>query len=379
MRPADASAMTPIKRSPRSHLPHLLAALYAAAIVFASLAPFGPWLAPPASTPFWALSPDVRSTRFDWLVNVVAYLPLGFFAALMPRRAHPVRRIAVGAGTGFVLSFAMETAQAYLPTRDASLIDWFTNTLGAATGGVLAARFARSATAKRMVADARHRFFLPGKLGDAGLALLALWLVAQSNPAIGLFAISFDPSLAAGAAAPRDAAAFLGNAFESLLLTLGLGLFVALLVRERRHFGLALLATIVVASASKGVVAAAMLRPAPWQSWLRPEVSFGIAVGVLLLLALIHFARPVLIVASTVALILSVVLPPIVSDSQTSRVALALFDWRYGQLLNFNGLTHTVLRVWPLAAATWLFALAGQPQWGAADRDAGGASAKMRG
>src|SRR6185312_12555943 len=357
------AAMTPIQRSPRSRLPHVFAALYAAAIVFASLSPFGPWLAPPASAPFWALSPDLRSTRFDWLVNVVAYLPLGFFAALVPRRAHPVRRIAVGAGLGFLLSFAMEAAQSYLPTRDASLLDWFTNTLGAAAGGALAARFARSASMKRRVADARHRFFLPGKLGDTGLALLALWLVAQSNPGIGLFAISFDPSLALGVASPRDAAAFLGNAFESLLLTLGLGLFVALLVRERRHFGLALLSTIVVASASKGIVASAMLRPAPWQSWLRPEVSFGIAVGVLLLLALIHFARPVLIVASTVALLLSVVLPPIVSDAQTSRVALSIFDWRYGQLLNFNGLTHTVLRVWPLAAAAWLFALAGQPEW----------------
>jgi len=367
-------------RSPRSHLPHLLAALYAAAIVFASLSPFGPWLAPPASAPFWALSADVHSTRFDWLVNIAAYLPLGFFAALMPRRAHPIRRIAVGAGVGFLLSFATETAQAYLPTRDASLLDWFTNTVGAAAGGAFAARFARSARMKRWVAGARHQIFLPGKLGDAGLALLALWLVAQSNPAIGLFAISFDPSVAVGALPPRDAAAFLASAFESLLLTLGLGLFVALLVRERRHFGPALLATVVVASACKGAVAAAMLRPAPWESWLRPEVSFGIAVGVLLLLALIHFARPVLIVASTVALLLSVVLPPIVSDAQTSRVALSIFDWRYGQLLNFNGLTHTVLRVWPLAAAAWLFALAGQPEWGAADPDSrGNSSAKMGG
>jgi hypothetical protein len=232
---------------------------------------------------------------------------------------------------------------------------------------------------KRAVTGTRERFFLPGKLGDTGLALLALWLVAQSNPAIGLFAISFDPSAATATLAPHDAAAFLASAFESLLLTLGLGLFVALLMRERRHFGVALLATVVIASACKGIVAAALLRPAPWQSWLRPEVSFGIAVGVLLLLALIHFRRPVLIVASSVALLLSVVLPPLVSDAQSSRVALALFDWRYGQLLNFNGLTHTVLRVWPLAAAAWLFALAGQPEWGAADGGTRGPSAKMRG
>jgi VanZ family protein len=359
--------MTPIPRLPHSHLPHILAALYTAAIVFASLQPFGPWLAPPAGAPFWALSPDVRSTRFDWLLNIVAYAPLGLFAALVPRRAHPVRRIATGAVAGFVLSFAMETAQAYLPTRDASLLDWITNTLGAAGGGALAARFARSPRLKRAITGARNRWFIGGKLGDAALALLALWLVAQSNPAIGLFAISWDPSAALGATPPRDVAAFLVDAFESALQTLGMGLFIALMVRERRYLGAAIVALIVIATASKGGISMAMLRPPPWQSWLRPEISFGIAVGALALLAFIELARPVLIVACTVALLLSVAVPPIVSDTQSLHVTLTLFNWRYGQLLNFNGLTHTVLLAWPLAATAWLFALAGQPGWGAAD------------
>jgi hypothetical protein len=38
-------------------------------------------------------------------------------------------------------------------------------------------------------------------------------------------------------------------------------------------------------------------------------------------------------------------------------------------LHNFNGLTHTVLRLWPLAASAWLFALSGQPRWGAGDAE----------
>ena len=46
---------------------------------------------------------------------------------------------------------------------------------------------------------------------------------------------------------------------------------------------------------------------------------------------------------------------------------LTLFNWRYGHLLNFNGLTHSVLLVWPIAAAAWLFALAGKPAWGRPD------------
>ena len=360
-------ATRPIARSTHSRLPHILAALYVAAIVFASLQPFGPWLAPPAGDPFWLLSPKIRTTRFDSLLNVVAYVPLGVFVALMPRRAHPVRRIAAGALAGFALSFAMESLQAYVPTRDASLLDWVTNTLGAAAGGALAAWLARSARFKRALTHARDRWFLRRKIGDTGLALLALWLVAQANPGVGLFAISWDPS-AQAAVVPREAAAFMVDAFESALQFTGMGLFVALLVRERRFFGAAMLTLIVAALVAKGGVAAAMLRPPPWQSWLRPEVSFGIAVGALLLLAAVALARPVMVVACTVALLLSVALPPLVTDQQSVHVTLSLFNWRYGQLLNFNGLTHTVLLAWPLAASAWLFALAGQPEWGA-DRD----------
>jgi hypothetical protein len=46
------------------------------------------------------------------------------------------------------------------------------------------------------------------------------------------------------------------------------------------------------------------------------------------------------------------------------RAPLTLFNWRYGHLLNFNGLTQSVLLAWPIAAAAWLFALAGRPDWG---------------
>lgn len=366
----ERTAAKPIARSPRSRLPHILAALYAAAIVFTSLQPFGPWLALPDGEPFWLLSTKIRTTRFDWLLNVAAYVPLGAFVALIPRRAHPVRRIAAGACVGFALSFVLETLQAYLPTRDASLLDWATNTLGAAAGGALAGWFARSAHLKRALSNARNRWFLGGKLGDAGLALLAMWLVAQANPAVGLFAISWDPTAAiAGAAAPRDVAAFLIDASESALQFVGMGLFVALLVRQRRYFGAAMVTLIIAASLAKGGVSAVMLRSAPWQSWLRPEISFGIAIGAMLLLAGISLARPVMIVASTVALLLSVALPPLVIDQQSVHITLTLFNWRYGQLLNFNGLTHTVLLLWPLAASAWLFALSGQPRWGAGDAE----------
>jgi hypothetical protein len=47
-----------------------------------------------------------------------------------------------------------------------------------------------------------------------------------------------------------------------------------------------------------------------------------------------------------------------------ARAPLAMFDWPYGQLLNFNGLTHAVLVIWPVLASTYLLWLAGQAGWG---------------
>jgi hypothetical protein len=46
------------------------------------------------------------------------------------------------------------------------------------------------------------------------------------------------------------------------------------------------------------------------------------------------------------------------------RVSTSLFDWHFGQLLNFNGLTRSVLLAWPVLTAIWLFVLAGRPGWG---------------
>ena len=63
---------------------------------------------------------------------------------------------------------------------------------GALLGGSPARRSCAPSGARQALSAARHRIFLPGKLGDFGLALLALWLVAQINPGIPLFAVTFD-------------------------------------------------------------------------------------------------------------------------------------------------------------------------------------------
>ena len=359
-------------RSPPSLLPHFLVGLYVLAIVYASLQPFAPWIAPPPGTPFFLFAKwPPRWTRFDVIANVVAYAPLGFFVALVPRRRPPLGRLSVAIATGAGLSFALESLQMFVPPRDANVIDLFSNTAGATLGGLVAIAFARSTAAKQGVMSLRERWFVSGRIGDLGLALLAIWLAVQVNPGIPLFAIVFDPSAEFGAAAGplaardgTDVASALVEGAHSAFQLLGVGLFLSLLLRERRNVGGAVLLLIGAALLAKGIAAIFLLKPAAWQHWLAPGVSLGVAAGALLLLAAISLPRPVQVAVATVALLLSLLATLLAPDLLFARPPLSMFSWSYGHLLHFNGLTHIVLLVWPVAASAYLFVLAGQPNWG---------------
>jgi len=363
----------PLHHSPaRSLLPHFLALLYTLALVYASLQPFAPWIEPLPGTPFFLFAPwPPRWTRFDAIANTVAYMPFGFFVALLRRRQSPLGRLLTAFCVGTALSFLLETAQMYLPPRDASVIDMMWNTAGAAVGGVLAVTFARAFSADGAIARFRQRWFLPGKVGDLGLALIAIWLAVQVNPGIPLFTSTFDPgfqtspsALAMPSSEEPDLVALLVESAHSAFQLLGVGLFVALLLRERRYVGGAVLVLLGAALLVKGVAAAVLLKPAVWEHWLSPGVATGVAAGALLLVTAIWLPRPVQVALATVALLSSLLITLLIPDVLFARAPLSAFNWSYGHLLNFNGLTHTVLLVWPIIASVFLFALAGRPRWG---------------
>jgi VanZ family protein len=360
-----------------SRLPHAMAAICSLAIAYASLQPFGEWMAPLPGTPFWALAPwSVRATRFDIVANVLAYVPLGFLAALVPARGSATARTIVAATAGFALSSAMETLQWFLPARDASTTDLLANAAGALAGGLAGARYAHS-TLRDAVRRLRAQVALPGTIGDVGLALLAAWLLAQTNPAIAPFALTFDPMPIplSGAAATADSAAVLIEAAESAFQLVGVGLFVALLARDRRLAGGAVLLIAGTALLIKGVAAYLLLKPAAFESWLSYGALLGIAAGALLLVPAIVLPRPAQVTICAIALLSSLLTPVFIPDVLRAAAPLTLFNWRYGHLLNFNGLPRSILVAWPLAAALWLFALAGQPGWGLAARGADAGSA----
>lgn len=362
----------------RTRLPHVLATLYGLAIVFVSLEPFSPWLPPPAQTPFFLFAETpARWLRYDTLLNMLAYAPFGFFVALLRRGASPARRIRDAVVIGAAMSFAMESLQMYVPPRVASPMDLAANVVGAAFGGILATALARSDAIRESLYRVRSRLFLPGYLGDIGLALLLLWLVAQTNPAIPLFAVTFEsdpvaspavamppPSREAAGAVAHEHADALVQAAGTAFQVLGVGLFAALLLRRHGRSSRIVVALILGALAMKSIAAVVMLKPAIWQSWVKLDTLLGIAAGALALRVAIALPRPVQVALCAIALLSSLGAPLLAPESLTARAPLALFDWRYGQLLNFNGLTRAALLAWPVLTAAWLFALAGRPAWG---------------
>ena len=351
-----------MSRTQGTRLPQYLAGLYGLMVVYASLQPFSGWMAPLPGTPFFLFpAGPLRFTRSDVAINIIAYLPFGFLVALIGSAGRATARLATATGAAALLSFAMESMQMFLPTRDASVVDLVSNTLGAACGGLAALAFNRAPGVRQRIGEWRYRTFLGGRSGDVGLAMLCIWLLSQVNPGIPLFAATFDPALEL----TPDLAATLLQAAQSAFNVIGVGLFLALLLRQPNRFGVAVLTLIGVALTLKVAAALLLLRSAVWDSWLRPGVSLGIAAGALALLFATRLPRPARTTMCAVALLSSLGAPLLVPDMWQARAPLALFDWPYGQLLNFNGLTHAVLVIWPLAASTYLLWLAGQPGWGA--------------
>ena len=122
--PELVSSETERRDFPRYFLP-----AYLLLIVYVSLSPFTGWLAPEQGALNFLMAPWPRYiTAFDLIANVLAYMPLGVLLFDLVRRrtgwAFAVCAASLGGG---LLSFTMETLQAYLPMRIASRVDLITN------------------------------------------------------------------------------------------------------------------------------------------------------------------------------------------------------------------------------------------------------------
>jgi hypothetical protein len=95
-------------------------------------------LYPPFLTPPWKEFAPTRWYVADLAINIVGFVPPGFFicATLISLRG---RKRSVGLATfaGLLLSLAIEVLQAYIPMRNSGTTDLITNTIGAGIGAAL--------------------------------------------------------------------------------------------------------------------------------------------------------------------------------------------------------------------------------------------------
>jgi len=80
----------------------------------------------------------------DVVINVLGFIPLGFLGVhwLRQRMRGSIVRVAVLVVlAGFAVSFWIEEAQAYLPTRNSSLLDLITKVTGTIFGVIAACPF----------------------------------------------------------------------------------------------------------------------------------------------------------------------------------------------------------------------------------------------
>jgi VanZ family protein len=344
---------------PASGLAFYLALAYLFLIVYTSLAPFAGWRDP--GVPAWSFLFAARPryvTRFDLFINFAAYLPLGFLSALalLPRFSK-VAAAALATSAGVLLSVGMEALQMFLPGRVSQHLDVAANGLGALAGACLAARFGRSSAAALGIRRLREAWFLSGPVSDLGLALLALWLFTQLNPSLPLLENVFaleDVRRQFAAAGPARSLSLLDSAMV-LLNLVSIFLIASLVSRSSRKAIATACGLLLAAAGIKILAAAAMLKPAAHLQWLAPEVAIGFLLGApiaALLLALNARGR---MVACTLALLFGLGLTHIHPAGGNPGLALKLFNWHYGHLLNYNGLAKIAADLWPWLAMGFLF------------------------
>lgn len=341
----------------RSLLRRYLLAGYVLMLVYASLSPFAGWQEQGLGFIEVLASPFRHTyTAFDAITNCLAYLPLGMLLALTLRTyVASWRNLLITATGAMLLSLLLEYLQMYLPSRISSNADVLTNTLGTMVGGGLVLVIAPTRWFVRAT-QWRIDLFQRGHGVDFGLALLMLWMFAQINPTLPMLGNVFITESAHRIFVTMPEAPF--NLWESIAVALNLlmiGLLLQTLLRVRRDAAIALMIVLCVVALAKFIAAAVLLKSWALMLWLNSEAMLGIVVGILVLWAMHSLSRVALLWGTAIAALAYLVLALWVLDSGTPSTAMRLYHWRYGHLLNYNGMSQIVSGMFPLLLMAYLW------------------------
>jgi VanZ family protein len=325
--------------------------VWALLIAYASLYPFSPLRLPAAEALTGFLFGPRYMIRSDIAFNVVAYVPLGLFAALYFRAGDGRRAIAKAVALGAGYSLLMEALQLFVPSRHVSSVDVAANTFGALLGA-LAFVDPLHALLTRPLAQLRERLVSPGAWGDAGLVLVMLWLLAQLNPALPFFGAGDI----GGEGEARVQIVVLQWAAVAMAIC-GFGLFVSALLRADAGSLRVTLVLLSLALWLKFAAAPLLLQPHFRADWVDQARVGGIAVGVLALVPLRRLSRPGRIYLGLILILAGALFAKIFGAYSPVEALVRLFRWPHGQVGRFATLTRFLHELWPFAAVVFLSAL----------------------
>lgn len=351
-----ASATT---AEPSSRVIGCLIGVYVALIAYVSLSPFKGWQSPTAGVFQFLMDGWPRYyTRFDMAINFIAYLPFGLLLyAYQAPRTRRTKALLISIVAGVVLSLAMEVLQGFLRDRIASNADFMSNSAGCLAGAMLSAWLGRNTSIQSLLQRWRSELFLPSTTVDFGLALLCVWLISQLNPSIPFFGAGVVADTMHGYDEGYDYQPVADTPFAlgTALNFCGLGLLVTTLMRVRSH---ALVFVQVLTGLSfclKLASAKMLLRPEIASEWHSEETLTGLAIGFVALLPLSFLRLNLRIYVAAVLILAGGMLSKMAGNYVALGDVLRLFDWPYGQLLQFTGLTLYLNEIWPLVALIFLF------------------------
>lgn len=341
----------------RALLRSYLTAGYALFIVYASLSPFSGWQEQGLEFAAVLTSPLVQTySWFDAVSNFLAYLPFGLLFGLTLRAGlAPLWSVLLATLTGLLLSASMEYTQMYLPNRISSNLDLLVNGLGSLSGALLAVSIVPRAWFSYLM-HLRFQLFQREQGVDFGLALVLLWMFAQINPSLPMLGNVFITEIARQPFVPPTVEPF--SWLESAVVALNLlmlGILLLTLLRSRRHAVGSLMLVLCAIALTKFVAAAVLLKSWALLLWLNGEAMLGIFVGVMLMTIVGWLARPHLVRLGFLVAGTYLVLAHGVLDSGAPAAAMRLYHWHYGHLLNYNGLSQTVMLIFPLLLLGYLW------------------------
>lgn len=359
------------RREPRGSAVSRAALLaYLLLIIYASWYPFSGWRGSGLSPTAWMVASMPQYwTKFDAIVNVIGYIPLGMMLVLaIYPRFRGMWAIVVAFILGMVVSGTMESLQTYLPSRVPSSLDFVTNSAGALIGAFIGLAGARSYLNESRLYQTRQRWFAPH--ASQGLVLLALWPVAQIYPLGYMFGhgqllpifsdwlsrlldtkIDLVAMLRPGAALTVEQYWLSETIITACGMTGAVLTMLCLLNRAAPKVRL-MVAMLAAALLLKTLASSLLFTPENAFVWITPGAQGGFLIGLIMLAGLMFAPQVAQRRLAIVTLLLSLLV--VNSVPVNPYFSSTLQGWVQGKFLNFNGAAQFLSLLWPFFAIWFL-------------------------